>query len=102
MTFHQITYSVLLALRQLSRSTGLETLILPNHAGVSQHRHPADDEGPFSDEEELPPLPCQGHLLSLVFDQKIYGKNLSEATSCPLRHALQPSRSVQGFLWFVL
>ena len=44
MTFPvQIAYSVLLRLRQLPRSTGLKTLILPNHAGVPQHRHPADD-----------------------------------------------------------
>ena len=47
MTFLQIACSVLLGLRRLARSTELETLILPNHAGVPQHVHPADDEKPF-------------------------------------------------------
>ena len=54
----------------MPRSTGLDTLILPNHAGVPQHHHPAGDEEPFLDRKELPPLPCQRHLLFLVFDKK--------------------------------
>ena len=69
MTFYQIACSVLLGLRQLPHSTESETLILPNHAGVLRHLHPADDEEPFSDEEELPLLPGQvvsSYLLRLI------------------------------------